>query len=126
MKTAHRRVYVYFVLAFLGLMQLSFSPSLVHAQAAQAQNSESDVMSSFNAEEAERANKGAVDDSVKHKVLFWMGLVLLVLVIATAVVGVNMAFFGKEVFVAHMVLAGGTVFLSIAHAVTAVVWFFPF
>jgi hypothetical protein len=58
--------------------------------------------------------------------MFAMGIALLLLVIATASLGIAMALYGKQVFVAHMVCAGMSVFLSIAHAVTAIVWFFPF
>jgi len=62
----------------------------------------------------------------QHKVLFYMGVLLLLFVLLTAGFGVSMAMLGKEVFVPHMICAGVTVFLSIAHAVVAVVWFFPF
>ena len=62
----------------------------------------------------------------QHKVLFYMGVLLLLFVLLTAGFGVSMAMLGKEVFVPHMICAGITVFLSIAHAVVAVVWFFPF
>ena len=88
--------------------------------------SESEVMSSFNAEEKAKKDASDIEEQTKHEILFWMGIILLVLIIATAAVGINMAFFGKELFVHHMVLAGGTVFLSLAHAVTAIVWFYPF
>jgi hypothetical protein len=40
--------------------------------------------------------------------------------------GVSMVAFGKQVFLAHMIFAGVSVFLAIVHAVTAIVWFFPF
>ena len=62
----------------------------------------------------------------QHKILFYMGVLLLISILATAGFGVSMAMLGKEVFVPHMIFAGITVFLSIAHAVVAVVWFFPF
>ncbi|HFE37623.1 MAG TPA: hypothetical protein ENK06_04270 [Gammaproteobacteria bacterium] len=62
----------------------------------------------------------------QHKILFYMGVLLLISVLLTAGFGVSMVMLGKEVFVQHMIFAGITVFLSIAHAVVAVVWFFPF
>ncbi len=62
----------------------------------------------------------------KRLVLFTMGIFLLLGVIATASLGVAMVLFGKQVFIAHMICAGFSVFLAIAHAVTAMVWFFPF
>jgi len=76
-------------------------------------------------------DRGALVDSFderreQHKILFYMGVLLLISILATAGFGVSMAMLGKEVFVPHMIFAGITVFLSIAHAVVAVVWFFPF
>lgn len=62
----------------------------------------------------------------QHKILFYMGVVLLISIFATASLGLAMVLHGKQVFVAHMISAGFTVFLSIVHAVAAVVWFFPF
>jgi len=87
----------------------------------------SPVMKAFQVEAP--AVSEAVTDSAqkdKHKILFAMGATLLLLVIATAALGVAMALFGKEVFVAHMITAGLTVFLAIAHAVVSMVWFFPY
>ena len=62
----------------------------------------------------------------KHQILFAMGAVLLLLLIATITFGVGMVLFDKPWFVGHMVSAGLTVTLAVAHAVAAVVWFFPF
>ncbi|NOY62365.1 MAG: hypothetical protein GXP10_04285 [Gammaproteobacteria bacterium] len=68
----------------------------------------------------------ASDDVWKHEILFVMGVLLLTVIITTAVFGVRMAIFGADVFVPHMVLAGISVFLAVAHSVVAIVWFFPF
>ncbi len=62
----------------------------------------------------------------QHKILFYMGVVLLLFIFLTAGFGIAMGMLGKEVFVQHMVCAGVTVFLAIAHSVVAIVWFFPF
>jgi len=62
----------------------------------------------------------------QHEIMFIMGVCLLIGVLLTAGLGISMALFGKQVFLAHMISAGFTVFLSVAHAVTAMVWFFPF
>ncbi len=71
---------------------------------------------------------GVLDIPVKrrHEVLFWMGLALLVLVLATGGLGIAMGVFGKEVFVWHMLLAGLSMTLAVAHAIVAVVWFWPY
>src|SRR3569832_1400336 len=47
-------------------------------------------------------------------------------ILVTAGLGIAMALFGKEVYLAQMLSAGSSVFLAVAHAVTAVVWSFPF
>ncbi len=67
-----------------------------------------------------------IEDQQKHEILFYMGVLLLILIVTTAVIGLRMALFGKKLFVQHMISAGFTVFLAFAHAVTAIVWFFPF
>lgn len=69
---------------------------------------------------------GEIEEQRKHQILFYMGAVLLVSIITTAWLGISMVIFGKQVFVAHMIFAGISVSLSIVHAVTAIVWFFPF
>jgi hypothetical protein len=55
-----------------------------------------------------------------------MGAALLIFIIVTAALGIAMAIYGKRVFVAHMIFAGFSVTLAIAHSVVAIVWFFPF
>lgn len=67
-----------------------------------------------------------IEDKRKHEILFYMGMALLVGLFVTAGLGIAMALYGKEVFLAHMLFAGFSVFLAVAHAVTAIVWFFPF
>jgi len=62
----------------------------------------------------------------QHQILFYMGVALLLFVFLTAGFGVAMGMLGKEVFVQHMVCAGITVFLAVAHSIVAIVWFFPF
>jgi len=84
------------------------------------------VMEVFNQQAIEDAKSTELSDEKKHKILFFMGLGLLILLCATAYLGVSMVVFNKEVFVPHMITAGLTVTLGLAHAVAAVVWFFPF
>ncbi|TPW16831.1 MAG: hypothetical protein FD130_900 [Halothiobacillaceae bacterium] len=113
------------VLCLAPLASLSFTAHGADtADTASPDHNTTTLMGKFT--EGEESTQSTVKDEVKHKILFIMGIALLVLIISTAAVGINMALFGKELFVAHMVLAGATVFLSLAHAVTAIVWFFPF
>jgi len=89
-------------------------------------NNRADILSTFTG-----SQRGALIESYderrdQHRILFYMGAALLLFVLLTAGFGISMAMLGKDVFVPHMICAGVTVFLSIAHAVVAVVWFFPF
>lgn len=89
-------------------------------------NESQQVMQGFVNKEHVVSEYVLIETRQKHQILFFMGITLLVLIFATAGFGIAMAVFGKQVFVPHMICAGGTVFLAMAHAVTAIVWFFPF
>ena len=84
------------------------------------------VMEAFNEQALAKAEASELSDERKHQILFIMGVLLLVLLGLTAYFGIAMGIGGKNVFVPHMVSAGLALTLSLAHAVTAVVWFFPF
>ena len=107
------------------LMLLLCSPALAVEQHAAADN-DTQVMGSFTQDEVIEGEAIRIATQEKHVILFVMGLALLLLVLSTAVLGVAMAIYGKQVFIAHMVVAGLSVTLALAHAVVAVVWFFPF
>lgn len=89
-------------------------------------NESQEVMQSFVNKEQTVGKDVLISDKKKHQILFVMGILLLIGIIGAAGLGIAMAVFGKQVFVAHMIFAGFSVFLAIAHAVTAIVWFFPF
>ena len=99
--------------------------SLLVVMPAKASDSQQ-VMQAFVKKEQVISEHVLIETKQKHQILFFMGITLLVSILATAGFGIAMAVFGKQVFVAHMIFAGITVFLSMAHAVTAIVWFFPF
>jgi len=67
-----------------------------------------------------------VEAQRKHKILFIMGVCLLLGIFTTTGLGLAMALGDKPVFMWHMAAAGITVTLAIAHAVTSMIWFFPF
>ncbi|MDH5544340.1 MAG: hypothetical protein OEZ43_02040 [Gammaproteobacteria bacterium] len=91
-------------------------------------NGASAIMDSFNKETMNQNVSVIVsnEDGKKHKILFIMGVILLILIFLTAGLGLAMALHGKELFVGHMLSAGATVFLAVAHAVTSIVWFYPY
>ena len=84
------------------------------------------VMQAFAELQAAEGEAVKISDQEKHQWLFIMGTTLLVLLLTTAALGIAMGVYGKQVFVAHMITAGLSVTLAIAHAVAALVWFNPF
>ncbi len=106
-------------------MALPAPAVLAQEQAGRADDA-MEIMESFNQQLLEEQELYELTDEDKRTILFFMGIALLLLLVVTAYLGVSMVVFGKEVFVAHMISAGLTVTLGLAHAVTAVVWFFPF
>lgn len=105
---------------------LSFS-CLSWAESGEGQeDGSSAVMDIFVEQAIADAEMLELTEERKHQVLFVMGVLLIVLLAATAYFGISMGLGGKNVFVQHMVCAGLALTLSLAHAVTAVVWFFPF
>ncbi len=121
--TKNPRIWLTMILTSLLLL---LSGSLYAEEPSKPGNDSIEVMQVFNDNALENAKIYDVADEKKHKILFFMGVGLLILLCTTAYLGVSMVMFNKEVFVAHMISAGFTVTLGLVHAVTAVVWFFPF
>jgi hypothetical protein len=119
---------------FVLLMALSVSfawaeePVTEKAASEQSVNEQGDsgVMQSFVSREVVESDIVAIEDETKRLVMFFMGIPLLILLIATVALGVAMVIYGKQVFVAHMICAGLSLTLAMAHAVVGLVWFFPF
>jgi hypothetical protein len=106
---------------------LMLAPAGARAAAAeQGTSSDTQVIQAFSEAMRESAQRAEITEQRKHAILFLMGVVLLVCMLGTAGLGVAMAIFGKKVFVAHTIFAGLSVTLALAHAVVAVVWFWPF
>lgn len=112
-------------LLLLPLLMLLVSPMAL-AQEQQNVDDSLEVMEVFKQDVLERHAGTELADETKHQILFYMGIALLVLLCTTAYLGVSMVVFNQEVFVKHMISAGLTVTLGLAHAVVAIVWFFPF
>lgn len=90
-----------------------------HAQSSEA------VMQHFAGND-EVAPERLIETKRKHQILFIMGISLLVLLLITGSLGIVMAAFDKDVFVPHMIFAGLTITLAVAHAATSIVWFWPY
>jgi hypothetical protein len=83
------------------------------------------VLQSFEAK-AQAAATASDTDRTRRWVMFGLGVPLLLLVLATAALGVAMGVYGKPVYLAHMICAGLTVTLAVVHAIVGLVWFLPF
>lgn len=88
------------------------------------QQDNSQVIQAFTSQEKNDAL--SIEQQTKHLVMFVMGVPLLVLLLVTGGLGVAMGVYGKQVFVAHMICAGLSMTLAIAHAIVGIVWFYPF
>jgi len=106
------------------LLHVLSVPFAVAAEKSATNESPTQVMEAFTKSDDQR---GALDISNhrKQQIMFIMGITLLILIVTTVSLGVAMVVFAKPVFVAHMVFAGFSLTLAIAHAIVAIVWFFP-
>lgn len=113
-------------LGMLCLVSFLWGGGSLPVRAAEDAGSGHEVMQSFIKKERAVSEHVLIAEKERRQILFIMGVVLLVSILLTAGLGVSMVVYGKQVFVPHMIFAGISVFLAIAHAVTAIVWFFPF
>lgn len=109
-----------FLFILLGLFTLAFS---ANAEGTGPQDN-TQVIQAFTSQEKD--DSVSLEDQTKHLVMFVMGVPLLILLLVTGGLGIAMGVYGKQVFVAHMVCAGLSMTLAIAHAVVGIVWFYPF
>jgi hypothetical protein len=113
-------------------LTVAFLPALFFSSLSQADestekaDSNAQVIQSFTAEEKVTSDVVDIDDQTQRVVMFSMGVPLLVLLVITGALGIAMGIYGKQVFLAHMIFAGLSVTLAIAHAVVGIVWFYPF
>jgi len=91
-----------------------------------ATKADADVMSAFASQEIIVGQAVEISKKEKHSILFFMGVSLLIFLLVTAALGIAMGVYGKQVFIPHMIFAGFSVTLALAHSVVAIVWFYPF
>lgn len=104
-----------------------FAPSYAaHAQNNQNEQMSSEAMMQQFAGELEESPERKIETQRKHEILFMMGIALLILLFMTGGLGVAMAAFDKEVFIAHTIVAGLTLTLAAVHAATSIAWFWPY
>lgn len=84
------------------------------------------VIQAFEKQTEQNVGVVPISKKEKHQILFFMGILLLIAVVTTAILGIAMGVYGKPVFIAHMIFAGLSVTLATIHAIVAIVWFYPF
>lgn len=89
-------------------------------------DSATEVLSAFNKDQDKPSDIVSIPDKKKRLIMFLMGVPLLIFILLTAALGIAMGMYGKPVYVPHMVCAGLSVTLAIAHAIVGIVWFYPF
>jgi hypothetical protein len=127
----------------LRIINLFFSRSIVHSfglifalslsmlspvQAAETApaGESAHILQEFNTQHRDAEHAKAIPDKEKQRIMFVLGVLLFTLVLITGGLGIAMGIYGKPVFLAHMVFAGLSVTLAIAHAIVGMVWFYPF
>lgn len=110
----------------LGLLTLLPFSSIAGAAEPAPEPNSAQVMESFARQAQQAEPKNGVSDKTKRVVMFLLGVPLLIFLLITGSLGVAMGVYGKQVFVLHMVFAGLTVTLAVAHAIVGLVWFYPF
>ena len=121
----------YLLLLLLPLLFAFSQPSLAAGDTQQKSNDigmqrDLSAMQQFNALHQDEVGILKVELKKKHEILFFMGIALLIGLLLTVMFGLGMVLGGKPWFVWHMLSAGFSVTLAIAHAVTAIIWFYPF
>ena len=113
-------------------MLLAFAHPSLAAKSDQEQQSDISMqhdlsaMQQFNDLHQDEVGILKVKRKEKHQILFFMGLALLAGLLLTVMFGMGMVLGGRPWFLWHMLAAGFSVTLALAHAVTAIIWFYPF
>lgn len=110
----------------LALLLTIFVAPVARAADAPQKGDSVQMMEAFARDATQVEDSNVLADHKKHVVMFFMGVPLLILILITGALGIAMVVYGKQVFTLHMVFAGLTVTLALAHLVTGLVWFYPF
>jgi len=96
------------------------------AEEANSANDNAQILQAFNQQHRKAEHAKSITDNDKQRIMFLLGVVLITMVMITGGLGIAMGLYGKRVFVAHMVFAGLSMTLAVAHAIVGIVWFYPF
>ena len=123
----NRRWWLFLVVVLFGMANAIWAAASTDTQAgAAAEQGDTSIMQAFNASDEKKTGVIEVKDETKRLVMFVMGVPLLILLLATAALGVAMGLYGKQVYLPHMICAGLSLTLALGHAVVGIVWFYPF
>lgn len=118
------------LLGVAGILMLATLPAFVsfpaHADEASKGADSAQIMREFNQQRIDTERAKSITEKDKHRVMFLLGIVLIVLILATGGLGVAMVVYGKKVFIPHMIFAGLSITLALVHAIVGIVWFYPF
>jgi hypothetical protein len=110
----------------LTLLLLIFTTPIAQADESPQKGDSVQMMEAFSRDATQIEDSNVLKDHKKHVIMFLLGVPLLILVLITGALGIAMVVYGKQVFMLHMIFAGLTVTLALAHLVTGLVWFYPF
>jgi hypothetical protein len=110
----------------LAILLSIFAVQLARADDSPQKGDSVQIMEAFDRNATRVDDANVLSDHKKHVIMFIMGIPLLILILITGALGIAMAVYGKQVFMMHMIFAGLTVTLALAHLVTGLVWFYPF
>ncbi len=118
------------LLRFAGVILLGVTSFLmvlpVQADEPNQGNDSAQIMQAFNRQHREAEHAKSITDKDKQRIMFLLGAGVLTLVLITGGLGIAMGLYGKPVFLAHMIFAGLSMTLAVAHAIVGIVWFYPF
>ncbi len=117
-----------FSLRFAGVLLVAMfsSINLAHAEAVSNGEDSAQILQAFNKQHQQDEREKSIPQKEKQQIMFLMGVVLFILVLITGALGLAMGLYGKQVYVPHMLFAGLSVSMAIAHAIVGLVWFYPF
>lgn len=101
-------------------------PSMAHADESTKAGESVQILQAFNRQHRENEHAKTIPDKEKQQIMFVLGVLLFTLVLITGGLGIAMGIYGKPFFVSHMLFAGLSVTMAIAHAIVGLVWFYPF
>ncbi len=85
------------------------------------------VLEAFDQQQVQRVKQASeLNDHNKRVIMFALAVPLFILLLITGGLGIATGVFGKKLFIPHMIFAGLTVTLALAHAIVGLVWFYPF